>query len=117
VIQQEWGDEFHAYRQAVPRWFPTFRRPAHRYGAWSWQGIKASKEFKTVIWVTAGFLALYFQKEWRQEHALFAGPEGTAHVALLLLGSVLIASDLFFEGLRLLRRSRSKTHPTPGAAA
>ncbi len=115
VIQQEWGDEFHAYRQAVPRWFPTFRRPAHRHGAWSWQGIAASKEFKTVVWVTVGFLALYFQSAWRQERALFAGPEATTHILLLLLGVVLMASDLLFEGLRLLRRSRSKAHPTPGA--
>ncbi len=115
VIQQEWGGEFDAYRQAVPRWFPTFRRPAQRYGAWSWRGIAASKELKTVVWVTVGFLLLYFQNVWRQEHALFAGPERATHVALLLLGVALMASDLLFEGLRLLRRSR-KTHPAPGAA-
>jgi len=117
VIQQEWGEAFDAYCQAVPRWFPTFRRPSHRYGDWSWQGIIASKEFKTVVWVTVGFLALYFQTVWRQERALFSGPEKTTQLTLLCVGVALIAGDLLFEGLRVLRRFSSKTHPTSGAAA
>ncbi len=117
VIAQEWGEEFSAYRQAVPRWFPTFCRPAQRSGEWSWQGIVASKELKTVVWVTVGFLLLYFENAWQRGHALFAGPERATHVALLLLGLALTAGDLLFEGLRILRRSRSKTHPTSGAAA
>lgn len=96
-IRSEWGSDYDRYCGAVPRWIPTGRRYTDRFGEWTWQGILASKEWKTLIWAAVGILALYLREEIIQEHE-FMSPEGwgrqAAAIALIL---ALVLSDLICE--------------------
>lgn len=105
IILGEWGQEYAAYQQTVPRWLPTFRRYTQPHGRWSWQGIRASKELKTLTWVIVTLLAVYFREEWLQEHDLFIGGDWLKHVVLTICFIILIASDGIFELVGGLRRS------------
>ena len=113
IILDEWGQEYEAYRRGVPRWIPTLRPypPASRYGQASWQGIMASKEFKTAIWVSVCVIVLYFREEFLLEHELFAGEHLVKHATLAALMTGLMATDIIFE---LVRRSRRA--PAPGTS-
>ena len=97
LIQDEWGREYAAYRAAVPRWMPTWRRYPHREGRWTWEGIAASKELKTVVWVTVGFLAVYFREEIFQEHEWWTPAVRAKQAGWLILAAVLILGDGLFE--------------------
>ena len=105
VILDEWGQEYEAYRRGVPRWIPTLRPypAASRYGQASWQGIVASKEFKTAIWVSVCVIALYFREEFLIERELFAGKNFTRHLVLAVVMAGLMATDIIFE---LVKRSK-----------
>ena len=93
TLRDECGADYDAYHAAVPRLLP-FRRPyPHRHGRWAWQGIAASKEWKTVIWVSVAFVALYFWEELMQEHGTFFGAHGARHVALAAAAVGLAAVD------------------------
>ncbi len=104
LIRGEWGADYVSYQQAVPPWLPTFRRYAQRDGQWSWQGIRASKELKTVAWVIVALLAVYLREEWLQEHHLFVGKDWLKHIVLVGFLIVLIASDGVLELVGRLRR-------------
>lgn len=68
LLLDEAGAGYRAYRSAVPRLVP-FRWPyAGGQGRWSWQGIRASKEWKTVIWLIVFVILIYFWEESVQEH-------------------------------------------------
>lgn len=114
LILGEWGSDYVAYQRAVPRWLPTFRRYTPRHGQWSWQGVRASKELKTLVWVLAVLLAIYFGEEWLQEHELFVGKNWLKHVILFGLVMVLITSDIVIEVVSRFRRS---SRLPPSAAA
>ena len=103
LILSEWGDEFAAYQRAVPRWVPTWRRYPRPNGTWSWQGIDASKEVKTVLWVAVAMLLLYFREEFRQERTLFSGTSGLKHVAWAVVLVALMATDGLMEWRRRCR--------------
>lgn len=105
VIADEWGEEFERYCKVVPRWFPTLRPypKALRYGQWRWEGIKASKEWKTLIWITVCVLALYFREEIRRGQSLL-GPYTAKQFLLITLGLVLIGIDLGYELVKRLKR-------------
>ena len=107
LLLHECGERYSAYFANVPRWFPTFRRYADPQGQWTWQGIAASKELKTVAWVTVFFVLLYFREEYLQEHELFSEKVWGKHLRLTLLAVGLIAGDGIFELLRKLRRRRA----------
>ena len=104
LILGEWGDVYAAYQRAVPAWFPSLRRYPNRQGRWSWEGIAASKEPKTLIWVIVGFLALYFREELWQERESFAADKMVKHVALAIVLVGLMATDGIFELRRRARR-------------
>ncbi len=112
LIQDEWGAEYAAYRRAVPRWLPTWRYYPHREGQWRWKGIAASKEIKTVVWVTVGLLAVYFREEILQEREWFAPATRVKQAALLILAAVLIAVDGCLE---LGRWRQRRAEPPAGA--
>ncbi|MBI2884946.1 MAG: isoprenylcysteine carboxylmethyltransferase family protein [Candidatus Omnitrophica bacterium] len=93
LILEEWGEAYAAYQRAVPRWVPTWRRYAHRNGTWSRQGIQASKELKTVLWLGVGLVGLYFHEEFLQEGELFAGASRLTHIVLALVLVACILTD------------------------
>lgn len=109
VILGEWGSEYAAYQQDVPRWFPTLRRYSQPHGQWSWQGIRASKELKTLLWVIVALLGIYVWEEWFQEHELFVGKEWLKHALSVTLLILLIAVDGVVELAR--RWSTAKRDP------
>lgn len=101
IIRGEWGEQFDAYRQRVRAWFPRLRPHPHRVGQWSWQGIYASQEAKTVVWLVVVLTALYLREEWLLEHEALRWK----HV-LFLSGAVgLIGFDLGTEWMRLGKRA------------
>lgn len=100
LILGEWGDAYAAYQRAVPAWFPSLRRYPDRQGQWSWKGIAASKEPKTLIWVIVGLIALYFREELWQEQGPFAADNLLKHVAL----AVVLVSLMVTDGILELRR-------------
>ncbi|MBI4598193.1 MAG: isoprenylcysteine carboxylmethyltransferase family protein [Candidatus Omnitrophica bacterium] len=92
-----------AYERAVPRWIPTGRRYPDRAGRWTWQGIAASNEWKTVIWVTVLVIALYFREEVFEGREWLARGKAIQQVLLLALAAALILYDIGYE---LVKRSR-----------
>ena len=111
TLASEAGEEFERYRQIVPRWLPTGRRYPHAQGAWSWQGIAASREWKTAIWVGALLIALYLREEVVQEHEFLAADHWKKHVLWLVIFMLLAASD----GIAELMRYRAKRLAAKGA--
>ena len=107
LLRRECGTEYLLYHAAVPRWFPTGQRYPKRHGRWTWEGVRASKELKTVVWVIVCLLALYFREEFWQEHERFDGKEWLKHTLLALFGLLLMASDGIFELVRRTRRRRA----------
>ena len=107
LLRKECGMEYLLYHAAVPRWFPTGSRYPKRQGRWTWEGVRASKELKTVVWVIVCLLALYFREEFWQEHERFDGKEWLKHTLLALFGLLLMASDGIFELVRRTRRRRA----------
>jgi len=103
LMREEIGEPCLAYHAAVPRWIPTWRRYPAARGQWSWQGIRASKEWKTVVWVIVCLIALYFREELWQERQSFTAEHSVKHwlLAGLLIG--LVVADGTFE---LIQRTR-----------
>ena len=112
LLRDEVGEPFVAYHAAVPRLLPSRRRYLARHGRWSWQGIGASKEWKTIIWVVVAVLALYFREELLQERErLFMAPEGLKRTALLIIACVLMLTDGVVELTIRRRRALHHAHP------
>ena len=97
LLLDELGEPYRRYHAAVPRWLPLRGRYPIRHGQWRWQGIVASKEWKTGIWVVVLLIALYFREEMVQEHRWWSSASRWHYVALIALGVVLIAIDLIAE--------------------
>ena len=108
LIREECGSAYDAYHAAIPRWLPTWRRYAAREGRWSWEGILASKELKTLAWAIVVLLLLYFRMEFVQEREAFLVKHWLKRVCLLGLLVILVLADGLFE----LMRWRSKRLPT-----
>ena len=97
LILQEWGADYASYQTLVPRWWPTFRRYPSPHGQWSWQGIRASKEWKTLLWVIVALLAIYLWEEWFHEREIFTDAQWVKQTILVGLIVVLVASDGIIE--------------------
>jgi protein-S-isoprenylcysteine O-methyltransferase Ste14 len=97
TLADEGDQEYARYRQQVPRWFPTGRRAANPQGSRSWQGIMASREWKTAIWVVALLIALHLRKEIIQKGELFTAD----HVIWFVILVLLAASDGIIELVRI----------------
>ena len=115
LLLDEIGASYLAYQAAVPRWVPTLRRYPNRQGRWSWQGLAASKEWKTVIWVLVVIIGLYFREEILQEHEFLPTSKPSAwlkQVILLVTALVLMLTDGVAElTLRRRRALKSASHP------
>ena len=104
TLLHEYGKAFEEYRSAVPRYLPTWRRYAHPNGSWSWSGIVASKELKTVAWLAVTLIALYFWEEWLEGQGVFAPGHRLKHLSFLMVAVALMAGDITFEVARKLKR-------------
>ena len=105
LLRAECGAAYDAYERVVPRWLPTGRHYAVGQGAWSWRSVAASKEWKTVVWVTVTVIALYFREEMLQEHEPFFDARWPKHLLIAGVAVLLIVMDGFFE-LRTRRAAR-----------
>lgn len=108
-LMHEWGPAYRAYHRRVPRWLPRWRRYARRHGAWSWLGIGASREWKTLIWLTVLLIVLYFRMEFIQEHEPFFDGRPILRITLLVVLLGLVLTDVLIELIR--RRPRRTTPP------
>ena len=114
TLLDEWPDEYARYQQAVPRYLPTWRAYPHPPSRWSWAGIMASKEWKTLIWALVCLLVFYFREEFLQEHELFGPRNLVKHAVVLFLFIALMACDGIAE---LVARSRRRASAGAGTAA
>lgn len=113
LLKDELGTPYLIYQAAVPRWLPTWRRYPSRQSRWSWRGLWASREWKTVLWVVVIAIAVYLREEIVQEGEFFPSEERLKQVALLVTGIVLMLSDGVVE---LFRRWKRRAMP-PSAAS
>ncbi len=114
ILSQECGEAYQAYERAVPRWVPSFRRCAQPHGQWSWEGIWASQEPKTLAWVVVGLIALYFREEGWQEHQFFTSKRWLKHAVLAALLVLLVAGDGIFELVKRIRNRAGTSKPRAG---
>ena len=114
LLRDEVGASYLQYHGAVPRWLPMGRCYPDRQGVWSWQGIAASKEWKTVIWVIVLLLVFYFRKEIVQERELFSPKDWWKHVTLLSVMVILMLVDGVAE---LMKRSARTPRAVLGGSA
>ena len=106
TLRHEWPQEFEQYQRAVPRWLPTWRRYSQRNGQWSWQGILASKELKTLAWVVILLILLFFRMDLIQQHRSLLQKHPIEHLVLLGMLLTLMLSDGLVE---LLGRGTRRT--------
>ena len=104
TLRHEYGDEFGRYERAVPQWIPFRRRYPGPPRQWSWKGIAASREPKTLIWVTVLVILLYFREELVQRKETLWGEHGAKHIVLLGLVIALVATDAITEVVRRWRK-------------
>ncbi len=103
TLLDECGEAFTLYKKSVASWMPSLVPYKIRNGQWSWQGIFASKEWKTDIWVLVFLIALYLREEIWQEHELYTQGDKTKHLIYLAILICLAATDGIIE---LMRRRR-----------
>ena len=103
LLLHEWGDEFKRYQGRVPRYFFWGRYPDPQ-GQWSWKGIAASREWRTLLWAAVFVILLYFWEESVQEHEFLFKERRFLRIGLFVLALVLATTDGLFEFAR--RRSK-----------
>ena len=104
LLRDELGTAYMVYHAAVPRWLPMWYRYPNRQGRWSWQGIQASREWKTIIWVLVMIIALHLREEALQERELFSAGKRAKHVLSLGAAIVLMLTDGIVELRRRWKR-------------
>ena len=105
TLRHEWPQEFAAYERAVPRWWPTWRRYPQRQGLWSWQGILASRELRTLAWVVILLVLLFFREEIVQKHGALFQKHPMKHMVLLGVLAVSVLGDGLIE---VRRRTKNR---------
>ena len=108
TLRHEWGSAFERYVASVPRLWPTWRRNPHREGQWSWQGLRASKELKTMGWVSVGIILCYFREEIIQEGESLLGEDVLKHTIWFVVLGLIVLIDAAYE---LVKRSRRRSAP------
>ena len=111
LLKQECGPEHSLYRASVPAllpaWVPYRRRSGH---TWSWRGILASKEWRTVFWLIVFVIFLYLWEEVVQEKEAFLGRRFAFRLSLLILALAVAAADGIIHLVQ--SRSRNGSHPS-----
>ena len=108
ILFEEWGEAFERYRQAASQWLPSWQRYQGGEGHWSWQGIVASRELKTLVWVTVLLILLYFREELIQKRQALWAEHQFKHALLLGLAVALMLSDGILELVRRWRKRRAE---------
>lgn len=93
LLFDECDKEYTDYKNKVSQWIPYKVAYKHPKGIWMWQGIKESKEWKTILWLSVLFITLYLREEWYQEGEFY--PVEFKHLFFLGLLFLLVAVDLF----------------------
>ena len=97
LLADEVGPKYLDYKSRTSQWFPAFKAYRPAFGTWDWQGIRASKEWKTLIWIVALFILLYFREEFYQEKEFFNEPqEIPKHLFFMATLVLLVGVDIFF---------------------
>ncbi|MDO8730816.1 MAG: isoprenylcysteine carboxylmethyltransferase family protein [Candidatus Omnitrophota bacterium] len=111
LLGEECGPEYSLYRASVPALVPMGFPYRRRLGRWSWSGVLASKEWKTVFWLIIFVILLYFWEETVQEREWFLDERFAFRLSLLILVLVIAIADGIFQ----LTQSRFKngSHPSP----
>ena len=117
VLLHEWGDKYLRYYRHVPRLIPTWRRAPERRGRWSWQGVAASQELRTLVWVTVLVIALYFREELVQHREPLFYKHGLKQAVLLAVLAALMVGDGLFELVRRWRRRSVRLAASTPAAS
>jgi protein-S-isoprenylcysteine O-methyltransferase Ste14 len=97
LISDEIGAGYADYKRNVPQWIPHRWAFKSQQGTWSWKGIQASKEWKTLIWIAVLFIVLYLRQEIYQNSHASTEPSATLHLSLVFSALILIACDLFLS--------------------
>ena len=103
TLNHEWGEAFERYRQAVPRYLPTWRPYSRARGSWSWKGIWASREWKAAIWTAVLLVLFYVREEVFQEGETFFEDHLLKRMVLVGGVGILVLCDLMFELRRRMR--------------
>ncbi|MBI3321273.1 MAG: isoprenylcysteine carboxylmethyltransferase family protein [Candidatus Omnitrophica bacterium] len=117
ILLEEWGDAYARYQHAVPRYVPSWRRYPEAEGTWSWAGIWASKEPKTLAWVCVFVILFYFREELVQNREGLTGGHRFKHVILLAIGGALLLIDGLFEIVTRRRRRNARPLVSAGREA
>ena len=104
VLCQECGQEYALYRSAVPQLLPRGFPYGRRMGQWSWGGILASKEWKTVFWSIISVIFLYFWEELVQEREGLLSRHSVFRLSLLIVAFSLAAADGLFQLIQFRAR-------------
>ena len=110
TLSHEWPQEFERYQGAVPRWVPTWRRYPQRHGQWSWRGILASKELRTLAWVVILLILLFFRAELIQRRHALLQKHAMEHLCLLWIVILLAVGGGLVELFRLERGTHSRAN-------
>ena len=113
TLRREWPEAFEHYASAVPRWLPDGRRYAHPYGAWSWRGLVASKEWKTVMGIGALLILFYFREVLIRQREPWGGEHQARHLWFAGLLVCLLLSDRLLERWRNGKLGSSGVMHTP----
>ena len=109
MLRAEYPQAYELYQPAVPAFLPTWHRYPNREGRWSWRGIGASKEWKTVIWVVVLVIVLYFWEESVQQREWLFDERPVFRLILLGVCLALMSADGVIE--LVLRRRRAARTP------
>ncbi|MBF0253852.1 MAG: isoprenylcysteine carboxylmethyltransferase family protein [Candidatus Omnitrophica bacterium] len=107
LLAAECGAMHERYFVSVPRFFPKFKHYGVRQGEWNWAGIRASQEWKTVIWLVILYIFLYLREEWYQEREFLASGEVLKHSLWFGLMAALVVGDLALQIISKRRRRPS----------
>lgn len=104
TLADECGPTYQDYCKAVRRLVPRLTAYSPRAGRFSWQGLAASREWKTVIWVTVLLIVLYVREEYWQEQEWVHSTDWLKHA----LYGVAALSLMIIDGLLELSYRREK---------
>ncbi len=91
-MEAECGEIYSEYKRKVSQLIP-FKAPyKFRWGTWSWNGIVASNEWKTLLWLAVLFIGLYLREEWYQEQEFF--DMEVKHIIFFVIMCLMITTDL-----------------------
>lgn len=110
LLLDEIGPEYIKYQSQTPGFLPRLKPVVPPNGLWSWQGIRASKEWKTLLWICVLFIVFYLREEFYQEGEFFTeADEIPKHLFFMAAAALFIAGDLVINR----KSNKYPTFPKP----